>query len=426
MSKSYTVKQGDTLAAISSNQLGTAAKWKEIVNSNPQLSSRKTAVDGSPYIFSGDVLVIPTDESAEKSYAAQPKKTIKLTNGDDDISIIIGGNKFTGFTSYEFNLSYDSFDTFSFSAPYDTKIEGIHEAIQPFAFKSCDIVYADTPLFRGRLLTPDPALTNEASEITLRGYPLCGVLNDCMLPPGKYPLPVQRVNIQAIAEAACEPYGIPVIFETDPGADFTEVSLEPTDKILDFLLKLSQQRELLFTNNEKGQLVFFKPKTTKPFVVFEEGKRPLISVKAKFNAQEFYSHITGYNKTDAEYPTLSYTFENSYLISKGILRHKSIIIDDAETSSDVQTAVKAHAGRMFADSVAFEIECEGHTNKDGELFQKGMNVNVKAPGAMIVKEMNFTARNIKFKRTNEGKTAVISLVLPGSYTGDIPEALPWE
>jgi prophage tail gpP-like protein len=247
-----------------------------------------------------------------------------------------------------------------------------------------------------------------------------------MVPPAKYPLQCMGINMKGIADAACEAYSIPVVFDGAIGADFTEVNIEPTDKILDFLVKLSQQRDLLFTNTENGELLFFKAKKGKAFISFEEGKLPLISIKPKYNPQNFYSHITGYNKTDAEYPTLNYTFENKYLISKGILRHQAITIDDAETSSDVESAVKSYAGRMFADCVGFELECEGHTNDSSELFQKGMTVCVNAPGAMIVKDTEFIARNIKLSRKTSGKTTTINLVLPGSFTGELPEALPWE
>jgi prophage tail gpP-like protein len=86
----------------------------------------------------------------------------------------------------------------------------------------------------------------------------------------------------------------------------------------------------------------------------------------------------------------------------------------------------AYGGRMFADCVSYELECEGHKNADGKLFKKGMFVCVKAPGAMIRKETNFIARSIKLKRTTEGKISTITLALPGSYTGEVPEVLPWE
>ena len=101
-------------------------------------------------------------------------------------------------------------------------------------------------------------------------------------------------------------------------------------------------------------------------------------------------------------------------------------IDDAETSSDLENAVKAHAGRMFADCVNFELLCEKHVNEKNEVFQKGMTVCVSAPSAMITKETNFIARSVKLSRTTEGKTTTMTLVLPGAYTGEIPEVFPWE
>jgi prophage tail gpP-like protein len=281
-------------------------------------------------------------------------------------------------------------------------------------------------LFKGTLLTPGPGLAAKTGEITLQGYPLCAVLNDCTLPPAKYPLPCKTISVKGIAEAACECYSIPVVFECDAGPEFTEVGIEPDDRILDFLSKLSKQRGLLFTNNEKGQLVFFKAKAEKAFASFSEGELPLLSIKPKFGAQEFYSHITGFSKTDAEYPAQSFTYENSYLINKGVLRHHPGTTDDAETAADLEDAVKAYAGRMFAGCVSFELECEGHTNENSELFQKGMTVRVSAPGAMIARETDFIARNIRLKRNKEGKTSSLDLVLPGSYTGELPEAFPWE
>jgi prophage tail gpP-like protein len=426
MSKTHTVQQGDTLSAIAVRYLGGSSKWTKISGASPQLSNRKKAADGSPLIYPGDTLIIPEDQTESRPASAAAKKPVVLSDTEQDVSIVIDGKKFTGFTAYTLNLSYDSFDTFSFSAPYDTELAELQGVITPFAFKLCEVFYNDVLMFKGTLLTPDPELTDESSEITLQGYPLCGVLNDCMVPPTKYPLQCMAINMKGIADAACEPYSIPVIFDGEPGPDFTEVSIEPTDKILDFLSRLAKQRNLLFTNNEKGQLVFFNQKSEKAFVSFVEGKLPLISVKPKFDAQNFFSHITGFGKTDAEYPSLSYTFENKYLINKGITRHHSLTIEDSETISDLENAVKAHAGRMFADCVNYEVLCENHVNEKDEIFQKGMSVCLSAPSAMINNETMFIARNVKLSRTTEGKTATLTLVLPGAYTGEIPEALPWE
>ena len=426
MPRTHTVQAGDTLSAISVRYLGSASNWTKIIGANPQLANRKKAIDGSPLIFPGDNLIIPEDQTESKPSSPVPKTPIVLSDKEQDVSIVLAGKKFTGFTSYALNLRYDSFDDFSLTAPYDKEFEDLASVITPFGFKPCELFYNDVLMFKGSLLTPDPELTNEAGEITLQGYPLCGVLNDCMIPPTKYPLQCKGINMKGIADAACEPYSIPVIFEGDIGPNFTEVSIEPTDKILDFLTRLAKQRNLLITNNEKGQLVFFNAKPEKPMLTLVEGEPPLISIKGKFAAQGFYSHITGFGKTEEEYPSIAYTVENKYLIGKGVIRHHTVTIEDSENMSDLENATKAYAGRMFADCVTYEAVLEHHVNANNEVFQKGMNVCIAAPTAMILNETTFIARNIKLARTIEGKTAELSLVLPGSYTGEIPGALPWE
>jgi prophage tail gpP-like protein len=428
MSKVHNVISGDTLGAISIRYLGTFQKWTKIVNANPQLAGRKTAIDGSPLIFPGDVLIIPDEDKSESIPAANQivSEEIKLGENELDVSIVIDGKKFTGWTGYEIVLSYDALDAFSFSSPYDKAIKNLRETIMPFAFKNCQVFYDNKPLFKGTLLTPDPELTDTSREITLQGYPLCGILNDCTVPPSFYPGDYEGLTLKDISAKIGDAYGIKVIFQDDAGDPFAEVSFEPTDKILDFFVKLSKQRKLLYTNDENGRLVFFKPKQGRAFVSFSEGELPLISVKPKFHAQNFFSHITGFSKTQAEKDSLSYTWENKYLIKKGITRHQTIMVDDAEDSASLENAVKAHAGRMFAECVSFDLECENHKNEKGELFKKGMTVAVKAPSAMIEKETLFIARTVTLKRSTEAKTASLSLVLPGSFTDDMPEALPWE
>jgi len=424
MSRVHRVSPGDTLGSIAVRYLGSSAKWGKITAANPQLASRRRASDGSPIIHVGDTLIIPENETTRP--VSTQAKTIVMSDGEQDIAIKIDGKKFTGFTSYELTLSYDSFDTVSVSAPYSDAINELKNAITPFAFKSCDVYYHDALVFKGSLLTPDPELTDRAGEITLKGYPLCGILNDCAIPPTNYPLQVMGITMRGIADAACEPYNIPVIFNGDIGPVFTEVSIEPTEKIMSFLSKLAKQRNLLFSNTEKGELLFFTAQEQNAFASFIEGSPPMISLKSNFAAQEFYSHVTGFSKTGAEYPSFSYTLKNDYLVNKGIMRHHSIIVDDAENLTDLENAVKAYGGRMFADCVSYELECDIHHNPNGERFKKGMTVCVLAPTAMITRGTNFIARKIKLTRTADEKRAAINLVLPGSFTGNLPEVFPWE
>lgn len=422
MSKVHNVVSGDTLGNLSIQYLGSFSKWKKIVGVNPQLNNRRTAVDGSPLIYLGDTLIIPGEENDNLT----SPQTVSLGDGEQDVSIVIDGKKFTGFTGYEINLSCDSFDTFSFSAPYDLVVQDIKSAIMPFAFKTCKVYYLDHLLFTGYLLTPDPELQADTSEITLQGYPKCGILNDCTPPSSVYPIDYYNVTLKEVAEAIASPYGIELEFRNGDGDPFAELTIEPTEKILSALLKLAQQRKFLFTNDENGKLVFYTPESESAFMQFKQGELPLTSITAHFNAQGFYSHITGQTKTDSLIDPLSYTYENKYLINQGIMRHETIMVDDAETQTDLESAVLAHAGRMFADCITYSLTCEGHLNHNQELFKKGMSVCVEAPGAMITRQTNFIARNIKLTRSENEKKTEMELVLPGSFSEEPPEVLPWE
>lgn len=426
MSKVHKVVTGDTLGTISIRYLGTFLKWRSIVTANPQLSGRRCAADGSPLIFPGDLLTIPDEDKSESIPAAS--QTIQLTNSaeEQDVSIVIDGKKFTGWTGYVITLNMDSFDVFSFTSPYSELLDELRETMMPFAFKTCQVFYDNKLLFKGTLLTPNPSLENSETQINLQGYPLCGILQDCTVPPALYPGNYEGMTLKEIAETVCDAYGIKAVFNDDAGAPFTEVNFEPTEKVLDFLFKLCQQRQFLYTNDENGRLVFFKAKKESALMSFTEGEVPLLSIRPSFKAQDFYSHITGYTKTCENNNSQSFTWENKFLTKKGITRHSTITVDDADSASDLEKAVKAHAGRMFAGCVSYVLDCDVHKNAKGELFKKGMGVAVKAPAAMIKRDTIFTARSIELKRDSNSKTATINLVLPGSFTDEIPEELPWE
>ena len=67
MAKTYTVVANDSLTRISVKFYGSPSRWPEIVKANPQLGGRRKAADGSPYIYVGDVLIIPENDSGSNS-----------------------------------------------------------------------------------------------------------------------------------------------------------------------------------------------------------------------------------------------------------------------------------------------------------------------------------------------------------------------
>lgn len=425
MSRSYVVKSGDTLSQIAFTQMGASQKWIKIKDANPILLTRKKASDGSPVIYVGDVLIVP--EEAIKSDRIVSDIPVKLNmESEEDISILINGKLYTGFTGYRLVFNTDTMDVFSFSAPWDDTSKELHEAFKPFRFSRCVVYYDKKLVFAGTLLTSAPEVSPDSKTITIQGYPLCGVLNDCCIPATKYPPAYNGLNIQQIASDITEPFGITCNFDSVPGEAFTSVEYEPSKKVLEFLQGLATQRGFLFTNNEQGMLKFWKPKVEPVTASFTEGELPFVSCKPNFNAQSMYSHITGYSKTDVTQNAGAYTYQNMYLISKGVFRPYSFTSKDGSAMS-IEAETKAEAGKMFASCMTYELVVEGHKDRLGNLYRKNMSVSVYAPGAMIYRETKFQVDKVELVRSDtEGNQTVLSLILPGSRNGELPGVLPWE
>lgn len=431
MSRAYTVVPGDTLSKISVKQYGTSQKWNDIISANPQLSNRKKSYDGVPLIYPGDVLIIPVETDVPAAVTNSTPELISKSidpkdAAEDDFSIFVDGNLYGGFTGYTVKMSMDSLDVFSFSAPWDDTSSKIHKVFKPFTFKECAVYFNRKLLFMGRLLASAPEVTPDSKTINLQGYPLCGTLNDCDIPVSKYPPSYSGMTLQQIAEDVCQPFGVKVNFSEDSGAPIDKVEYTIGTKILDFLKKLSEQRNFVFTNDANGDLFFWKVPEESTRVTFKEGELPFISCKVNFKQQEMYSHLTGFSKTDKKNNAAQFTYENSFLTKNGVFRPMSFVCEDVDKNG-LENAVRAKAGQMFVNCCSYELTVYGCTDKDGDIFTKGMSVSVYSPSAMIYRETKFQVKELEIKRSDtEGVQTTFHLMLPDSINGSVPDVLPWD
>jgi len=424
MSRQHKVVSGDTLGKIAVRYYGVWNRWTDIRAANPQLAPRGKAVDGSPQVYPGDSLIIP-DEAAAAAPETNNQTPVRMSDtGPGEFAILIDGKTFSAFTTIDLTLSLDSMATFSFASPWDDTVADQKSAFTPFAFRSCALYYRRGLVFSGALLTPNPSVTPSSRSVALQGYPLCGALNDCCLPDTKFPAEYAGKNLQQIAEEVCNPFGVRAKFVDGPGAAFEKVSFDIGGTVLAFLAGLAKDRGLLVTNDREGNLQFWKAKDGQPAAVFKEGELPFVSCTCAFDAQKYYSHITGYTKTKKDAPAQSFTWQNPLL--RGVLRPFSFTADDTENGG-IEDAVKAYAGRMFGGAVTYKLTVLGHEDADGKLYAPNTIVAVTAPGAMIYRETKLLVKSAAFKQSDsEGDTTTLDLVLPGAYTGQLPEGMPWD
>ena len=405
----YLTQAGDTLEDVSRSRFGTEDAAALIRKANPGLPAT---------LQEGLSLIIP-----ELLPIRSP-----LNAGNEQLSIAIGGRFFEGWTEVAFTRSMDSFGSFDLLTAWDPDNRAFRELFRPFSYQRVTIFEGDTLLYTGTMLSPTPEQTADSRLVRVSGYSLPGVLNDCTPPIGALPLERSDMNMQQIAEELLGPFGLAVQFDTDAGPTFEREAMKPTQTVLRYLIALAQQRQLLITDTPDGACRFqTETLAGLPVASLSEGEAGIDSISPNFRPQQYYSHVTGQSPTAFAVPIADpggqFTVPNPRL--PDVLR--PLTFQPADTNAgDAKTAAEAKAGRMFANAVSYNVGVPDWVAPGGELWEPNTTMKLHAPGAMIYDPFEFLIRSVTYSRTRSTKVAVLNLVLPGSFRGEVPGAMPWD
>jgi prophage tail gpP-like protein len=406
----YSVLGGDTFETISRKKYGTEAEAERIAESNPGAALPLAA---------GTTLTIPTLPQAPRN---APQSAASAT--EDEVAVLINGNRFRFWDKIRIIRSIDAMDTVEFGAPFDYSAPGFRESFRPFDFKPVTITVGGVALFTGTMVSVAPVIENGQKIISVSGYSLPGVLNDCTPPASSFPLEFNEQGLREIASALAEPFGINVKFRADQGPVFERVAIEPGQKVLAFLTELAKQRNLIIASSSPGDLIFLQSSEGGVSVAnLEQGAAPLLTVAPFFSPQEYYSHITGIEPVFVGLAGSQYTVKNPRLL--GVVRPLTFNAPDT-LDADVIATVEAKAGRMFANMVSYSVRVATWRDPGGNLWQPNTSIKLLAPDAMVYSEYEFIIRSIQFEQDSTTQTATLNLVIPGSFSGKIPESLPWD
>ena len=411
MSTTYKTKSGDTYESIARKKYGNENEAYRIQSANPGYLTE-------PFI-SGLDIIVPDIQDAPTN----KQKTVPSTD-TDDLSVIIENERFAYWTDFKITKSIDSLSTVEFSAPFEVEREFLKNIFKPFSFKKTICTINGDPIFNGVLVNSIPDINENQKTINATCYSKPGVLNDCTAPASLFPLEFDNQGLKEISEKFCMPFGISVDFQANQGAIFDRVSCNPGRKIFGFLSELAKQRSVVISDTNDGKLLFWQSlETGTPIAKLTQGESPLISVTPNFNPQNYYSDITGLEPITTGFDGSQYTVKNSRL--KNTIRPYVYKVNDT-LNADVKTAVEAKAGRMFADLASYDIQVSTWRTPSGELWDRNKIITLNAPDAMVYNDYKFLIRKVIFEKNGNKKTARLNLILPGTYSGKLPESLPWD
>lgn len=406
----YDIGDGDTFESISRKTHGTEKEAGRIASANPGASEPLVA---------GTSITVPDMPGAPQNLQQSAN-----SGNADEVAILIDGNRFRLWDSVRITRSIDTMDTVEFGAPFDSDAPGFKSTFRPFSFKNAVITVGGNPLFTGTMINVNPVMESARKTISVSCYSLPGVLNDCTPPASAFPLEFDNQGLREIATALAAPFGISVQFLDDQGAVFERVAIEPGKKILAFLSELAKQRNLVISSSASGALTFLKSSGGGQSVsILQQGSAPVLSVEPQFNPQEYYSHITGIEPVIIGLDGLQFTVKNPRL--NGVIRPLTFKAPDT-LDADVKLAVEAKAGRMFGNMASYSVRVATWRDTSGSLWEPNTSIKLLAPDAMIYSEYEFIIRSVEFNRDRSTETAILNLVMPGAFSGKIPEVLPWD
>lgn len=405
----HTVRPGDTFASISRSQFGTEEQASRIQSANPGASDPPSA---------GSTLFVPNDKT--------PRAPVGTQAGE--ASVTINGKKFVGWTDVSFSRSMDSFGGFTLESLWEPENSAFRAAFRPFSYQPVAVFDGTDLLFSGTMIETTPSQNEKKRSVSASGYSLPGVLNDCTAPVSALPLERDAQDLGQIAAALLAPFGLALEVDGEVGPAFQREAIEPTEKILGYLVKLAQQRKLIITDTPQGACKFqTETSTGHPVATLEEGQAGITSVTPVFNTQDYYSHVSG--QSPAIFAAIESLAGGSFTVVNprlpGVLR--PFTFKPADTlGGDLKTAVEAKAGRMFASAVQYNVEIPSWRDPQGALWEPNTTMRLKAPGAMIYSSFEFLIRDVQYVRSHKAESVTLTLALPGVFKGEIPGAMPWE
>ena len=406
----YSVVIGDTFDLIARKVYGDEQDASLIARANPGVIEPLTA----------DVIItIP-----ERPDAPSITEFTNFADDENEVVLNVAGKRFRFWENIKITRTVDSFDTITFSAPFDVDNKEFKAAFQPFNYTAIDVTISGEPLFTGIMVSVNPTLEASRRAVDVMGYSKPGVLNDCTPPASAFPLEWNGQGLQDIARDIAATFGLAVEFTGQQGAIFERVAADPDKKAYQFLMELARQRNFIISSTARGAVLFQRSVNPgDPVATLEQGVPPLEAVTPEFNPQQYYSHVTGVQPALLGIPGAQFTVENPRL--KGVIRPLTFKADDTD-GTELKEAVEAKAGRMFGSAVSYPVTVSTWRDSQGDLWAPNTTIVLVAPGAMVYTEYEFIIRSVTLSRSGGSESAVLNLVLPGAFEGKIPEVLPWD
>jgi len=396
LSTTYRTIQGDTFSSVAVKTTGLDTTAASIQSSNP--GARE------PFRV-GTTLQIPDIIEIDATFESS------------GLDIEINNTKIGTFNNYTLSKSIQAIRRVRFEIPNE---ESTREIIEQFANNPVIIGNNGKLSFTGFCIVAKP----DGKILTIDCYSKCSVLENSPPPMTSFPMEFKDSTIGGIVKYLSNVMGTDFSFAHDVGARFDKTDIQPSDAVLAYFAKLAKQRNFIISDDVHGSLVFWRGVGLGEDILrIDDSTRPDVTVSVDFNESEYYSSITGILKTKTDKIGATYTVENPFF--NGIIKPYNFEIDES-SDGELKTVVDVTAGRMFARALTISVTIASWLDDNGNDINMNEFISLKSPDNYIRDFSKFLIKDVNQSLSNNVKSSTLELVLPGAFSGELPEVAVWK
>lgn len=332
--------------------------------------------------------------------------------------IKIDGDWYDEFNSVSVTQTLNAVATvFSFTGRFDKQNPQHKKIFKPFQFLDCDFYNdAGTKFVTGQIVSHSFVSDEKPNLVQISGYSKCGVLEDCSIPFESYPLESIGRSLKDITERLISYFDLKLIIDSSVRSDcnliYSKSCGTPSGSVKDYLAKLATQRNVVLGHDRHGRLMYYKPDLNAKPRVYYDGTNSL-KMSLNCDGQGMHNKIYALRQPSKRNSgnvglsdSITNPFVNKYRPSVEILTSG----EDGETSKGVKNLLSEELKSIKID-MSF--------NKWQPLLV-GDIVEIYNPELYINKKSRFMVESTTINEDQAGRSMSMSVVLPESFSGDIP------
>jgi len=335
--------------------------------------------------------------------------------------IKINGRIIEHFTELNIQMNLDSIaSTFGLRVRFNPENDDHKELFKPLQYHKVEIFSDSKKLrFTGVLLNHSFDSDSSFNLLNISGYSLSGILEDVTIPPSLYPLESNNRSLKDISSMLCKAYGVGIVFDSSVSNEvnrvFKKTTADATETVKGYISKLTSQRNILLSHNEKGQVVMFKPNVNaKPKYYFNKDNS--LSMSSNWNGQGMHSHINVVRQPSKENAGVS-TVDKAINKLIGVFRPTTKVLSSGEDTDTKKAADNELASEL--KNITVKVELQG-------LFEDivpGDLINIHNHEIYSFAYSRWIVSSVTLNKNENSENTSLDLVLPETYSGEIPKPI---